>query len=58
MFPGIPEVRDGYLYPNDKPGLGIDIDESLAAKHPCIEETMKWQWWTQTRLPDGTPVRP
>ncbi len=58
MFPGIPEVRDGYLYPNDKPGLGIDIDESLAAKHPCIEETMQWQWWTQTRLPDGTPVRP
>ena len=25
----------GYLYPNDKPGLGIDINEDLAAKHPC-----------------------
>ena len=54
-FPGLPEVRNGYLYPNDKPGLGIDIDEKLAAKYPCedfVEE------WTQTRLPDGSPARP
>ncbi len=35
MFPGLPEVRDGYMYPNDKPGLGIDIDEELAAKYPA-----------------------
>ncbi len=28
-------VRNGYMYPNDKPGLGIDIDEKLAAKYPC-----------------------
>lgn len=55
MFPGLPEVRDGYLYPNDQPGLGIDIDEKLAAKYPCQEIVEKW---TQTRLPDGTPVRP
>ena len=55
MFPGLPLVRDGYLYPNDGPGLGIDIDEELAAQHPCddiVEE------WTQTRLPDGSPARP
>ena len=58
MFPGIPKVREGYLYPNNAPGLGIDIDESLAAKYPCNEETVQWQWWTQTRTPDGTPVRP
>ena len=31
MFPGLPEIRNGYLYANDKPGLGIDIDEKLAA---------------------------
>ncbi|MEO8611366.1 MAG: enolase C-terminal domain-like protein [Chloroflexota bacterium] len=55
MFPGCPEVRDGYMYPNDRPGLGIDIDEKLAAKYPCQEEVMQW---TQTRLPDGTPARP
>ncbi len=55
MFPGTPEVRNGYLYPNDKPGLGIDIDEKLAAKYPCTDIV---EQWTQTRLPDGTPVRP
>ena len=55
IFPGLPEVRDGYMYPNDNPGLGIDISESLAAKYPCREEVIQW---TQTRLPDGTPVRP
>ncbi len=55
MFPGLPEVRDGYMYPNDKPGLGIDIDEELAAKYPA-EDTI--EFWTQTRLPDGSPARP
>lgn len=55
MFPGLPVVRDGYMYPNDKPGLGIDFDEKLAAKYPCTPEV---DWWTQTRLPDGSPSRP
>ncbi len=55
MFPGLPEVRKGYMYPNDKPGLGIDLDESLAAKYPCRDEV---DHWTQTRLPDGSPARP
>jgi mannonate dehydratase len=55
IFPGLPEVRHGYMYPNDKPGLGIDIDEKLAARYPCEDEIIHW---TQTRLPDGSPVRP
>ncbi len=55
MFPGLPEVRGGYMYPNDKPGLGIDIDEKLAAKYPCEDSV---EQWTQTRWPDGSPARP
>ena len=55
MFPGLPEVRNGYLYPNDQPGLGIDINEELAAKYPPQDEVIEW---TQARLPDGTPARP
>jgi mannonate dehydratase len=55
MFPGTPEVRDGYMYPSDDPGLGIDINEALAAKYPCRDEV---DIWTQTRLPDGSPTRP
>ena len=55
IFPGTPEVRDGYMYANDQPGLGIDVNEKLAAKFPCEDEVIHW---TQTRLPDGSPVRP
>ena len=27
-------MKDGYLYPNDAPGWGIEIDEKAAAKYP------------------------
>ena len=43
------------MYPNDTPGLGIDINEELAAKYPCKDFV---EQWTQTRLPDGSPTRP
>jgi mannonate dehydratase len=55
IFPGLPRVKEGYLYPNDLPGLGIDIDETLAARYPCEEIV---EQWTQTRLPDGSSARP
>jgi len=55
MFPGLPLVEDGYLYPNEQAGWGIDVDEALAARHPCDEHVVEW---TQTRLPDGSPARP
>ncbi|GIV78374.1 bifunctional D-altronate/D-mannonate dehydratase [Litorilinea aerophila] len=55
IFPGLPQVRNGYMYPNDKPGLGIDIDEKLAAQYPCQDQV---EFWTQTRWPDGSPARP
>ncbi len=55
IFPGCPEQRGGFLYPNDKPGFGIDLDEEAAKKWPCDAEVIQW---TQTRLPDGSPTRP
>ena len=55
MFPGTPEVRNGYMYPNNKAGLGVDIDEALASKYPVTDEVIQW---TQTRLPDGSAARP
>jgi len=55
IFPGCPDVRAGYMYPNDRPGLGIDLDEREAARYPCAHETIDW---TQTRTPDGTPAYP
>jgi mannonate dehydratase len=51
VFPGMPECRNGYVYANDKPGLGIDINEYEAEKYPCKNEITLW---TQTRRLDGT----
>lgn len=55
VFPGLPEYKDGYVYPNDKPGLGVDINEAEAEKYPC-ENTVTT--WTQTRNTDGSLVTP
>ena len=33
LFPGTPELRNGVRYASAKPGLGIDIDEKIAAKY-------------------------
>ncbi len=55
IFPGMPRARDGYLYPNDAPGLGIQFDEALAAKYPPTDYLEEW---TQARLPDGSPALP
>lgn len=55
VFPGCPEQKGAYVYPNEKPGWGIDLDEAKAAVYPGIHAVPAW---TQTRLPDGTSARP
>jgi len=55
IFPGLPQIKGGYAYPNDKPGLGIEFNEALAARSPCDNENPQW---TVSRLPDGTLWRP
>ena len=57
VFPGCPEVRDGYMWSNGKPGLGIDVDEKLAAKYPFKERAFGGAWDTVRRA-DGGVVRP
>ena len=34
VFPHAYRFVDGLMHPGDKPGLGVDLDEELAAKHP------------------------
>ncbi len=59
VFPGTPELRGGYLYANEKPGLGIDIDEKLAAKYPPDNKNaIRPALWTTARTPDGGSWRP
>ena len=59
VFPGCPEVRNGYMYAQEKPGLGIDIDEKLAAKFPFPDGPPNFDYsWGTTRRRDGTVIRP
>ena len=58
VFPGCPETRDGYLWANEAPGLGIDLDEKLAAKFPFPTGTTFDHSWGTTRRRDGTMIRP
>ena len=34
VFPHAYEFRDGFLYPGEAPGIGVKIDEALAAQYP------------------------
>jgi mannonate dehydratase len=49
VFPHAYAFKDGYFHPGDAPGLGVDIDEGLAAKHPY-----KRAYLPVNRLEDGS----
>lgn len=57
MMPGTAVLEGGYLYGSDGPGLGIDIDEKLAARSPMGEPAAS-DPWTIGRGLDGSLVRP
>ncbi|MDF3041182.1 MAG: mandelate racemase/muconate lactonizing enzyme:Mandelate racemase/muconate lactonizing enzyme, partial [Thermomicrobiales bacterium] len=44
VFPGTPEIRDGMMWTNDHTGLGIDIDERLAARFPYPDHPLNGAW--------------
>jgi len=53
VFPGCTTYKNGYMYINEGPGLGIDINEKEAAKYPVGTRSR----WT-VRKKDGTIIRP
>ncbi len=55
VFPGCPEIRRGYAYVSEAPGIGVEIDEKAADKYPPVSMDFSWLY---SRLPDGTAVRP
>jgi mannonate dehydratase len=62
IFKGCPEVRNGYAYPNEAPGWGVEIDEKAVAKYPfrhdSTTERSKLNYgWGDLRLPDGTVIK-
>jgi len=57
VFPGCPELRGGSLWPNDKPGWGVDLDEARAARYPFPDDPLNGSW-PEVRRADGTVIRP
>jgi mannonate dehydratase len=57
VFPGCPEIRDGCYWASEAPGLGIDINEELAARFPFPEHPLNGGWAPVRRM-DGTVIRP
>lgn len=49
VFPHAYSFKDGYLFPGEQPGHGVDIDEKLAKKYPY-----KPAYLPVNRLQDGT----
>ena len=58
VFPGCPELRDGYYWANDRPGLGIELDEAAAAKFPIEDDPPFDYKWGNLRRADGSSVKP
>ncbi len=59
VFAGSPEVKNGYMLAHETPGLGIEVDEKLAAKFPFPDGPPNFDYsWGTTRRKDGTVIRP
>jgi mannonate dehydratase len=59
VFVGCPEVKNGYMLAQEKPGLGIEVDEKVAAKFPVTAAPPNFDYsWGTTRRLDGTVIRP
>ncbi len=58
VFPGCPELKEGYYWANDRPGLGIDLDEKVAAKFPIDDDPPFDMRWGNLRRGDGTVLKP
>lgn len=62
VFSGCPEMKDGYLYANEAPGWGIEVDAKAAARYPFgfNEKGSRQQLnggWGEVRRRDGTVIK-
>jgi mannonate dehydratase len=59
VFVGCPEIKNGYMLAQERPGLGIEVDEKLAARFPIPDGPPNFDYsWGTTRRQDGTVIRP
>ncbi len=57
VFPGTPQPRGGYLEPSPAPGLGVDLDERVAARYPPGRFAHD-RWASRVRGRDGGLLAP
>jgi mannonate dehydratase len=60
VFPGTLVAKEGYLYANEKPGWGIEVDEKAAAKFPFRAGRFGGNLnggWGDVRKLDGTVIK-
>ncbi|MFN7543624.1 MAG: enolase C-terminal domain-like protein [Acidobacteriota bacterium] len=62
VFTGVPELRNGYIFVNEAPGWGIEIDAKAAAKYPfgygeTGEKKQLNGGWGEVRRRDGTIIK-
>ncbi len=62
VFHGCPQMKDGYLYANEAPGWGIEVDEKAAKKYPFGsfergERQLYNGGWGEIRKRDGTIIK-
>ncbi|WP_314417208.1 enolase C-terminal domain-like protein [Pseudescherichia vulneris] len=55
VFPNAPHADGGYMYPLDRPGIGMQVDEAALARFPVVYRPHEW---TQSRLPNGAMHTP
>ncbi|MGW1209243.1 enolase C-terminal domain-like protein [Streptomyces sp. NPDC002499] len=57
VFPGAPVPQGGALHAWTAPGLGVDFDETAAARHP-VTAPLQHDRWALLRATDGSAHRP
>ncbi|MGE5647953.1 MAG: enolase C-terminal domain-like protein [Acidobacteriota bacterium] len=60
VFQGCPVLKNGYLYANEAPGWGIEVNEKAAAKYPFGNQERQNRYnggWGEIRKPDGTIIK-
>ena len=54
IFEGCAQIKDGFVWANDRPGWGIEVNLEAAKKYPTDSKQPRW---LLARLPDGTSVK-
>ncbi|MDR1899765.1 MAG: mandelate racemase/muconate lactonizing enzyme family protein [Treponema sp.] len=57
VLSGYPRVKDGFIEPTDTPGIGVTLNEEIAAKYPYGDKNFLWMFeddWEKRRGASGS----